>query len=244
VDAGGTPGSAVDLGRRVTLPALWAFGLARLHALVITHGDPDHIGGAPAILRALSPREIWDGIPVPPHAPLRRLRERADRNSIRWTERRAGDVLRIGTTTIRVLHPPPPDWERIRVRNDDSVVLEVRIGDVAFVLPGDITQAVEPAIASAVHAAPIVVVKAPHHGSAGSSSPRFVDAARPTAVVFSAGPRNPFGHPARAIVQRYRDGGAAIFSTPEDGAIVIDTNGREAVAWTWGSRRRERLLPR
>jgi hypothetical protein len=45
-------------------------------------------------------------------------------------------------------------------------------------------------------------------------------------------------------VQRYRDAGAATFSTPDDGAIVVDTDGREAIAWTWGSGRREKLLPR
>ena len=244
VDAGGVPGSSFDLGRRVTLPAAWAFGISRLHALVVTHGDPDHIGGAPAVLRALAPHEVWDGIPVPPHEPLRRLRERADRRGTRWIERRTGDVVRIGEMTIRVLHPPPPMWERIRVRNDDSIVLEIRVGDVAIVLPGDITQAVEPEVTRAIDPAPTLIVKAPHHGSAGSSSQRFVDATHPSAVVFSAGQRNPFGHPAPAIVQRYRAAGATVFSTPEDGAIVIDTDGREAVAWTWGSRRREVIAPR
>ena len=149
--------------------------------------------------------------------------------------------MQAGDSTIRVLHPPPPTWERRRVRNDDSIVLAIRVGDVAVVLPGDITQAVEPNVASAFESAPIAIVKAPHHGSADSSSQRFVDAMHPSAVVFSAGQRNPFGHPAPAIVQRYRAAGATIFSTPEDGAVVVDTNGREAILWTWGSRRREMI---
>jgi competence protein ComEC len=86
---------------------------------------------------------------------------------------------------------------------------------------------------------PLTVVKAPHHGSAGSSSPEFVAAARPAAVIFSAGRRNPFGHPAPSVVARYREAGAAIFSTAEDGAIVIDTDGRRARAWTVTGRERE-----
>ena len=44
---------------------------------------------------------------------------------------------------MRVLHPPAPDWERPRVRNDDSVVLEVVYGDVALLLTGDIGAEVE-----------------------------------------------------------------------------------------------------
>ena len=123
------------------------------------------------------------------------------------------------------------------MRNDDSIVLEVRIGDVAFVLPGDITAAVEPAVLAHLDPAPIVIVKAPHHGSAGSSSQAFVDTLHPAAVVFSAGRRNPFGHPAPAVVDRYRRAGALIFSTADEGAVVIDTDGHTVRAWTWTGRR-------
>ena len=237
VDAGGVPGSSFDLGRRVTLPAAWAFGVRRLSALVVTHGDPDHIGGAPAILRALAPLEIWEGVPVPTHEPLQRLHASADRAGIPWIARRTGEALTIGSAAIRVLNPPAPDWERPRVRNDDSIVLDVRIGDVAIVLPGDITQAVEPAVAAHFEPAPLVILKAPHHGSAGSSSQRFIDALNPAAVIFSAGRRNPFGHPAPAVVDRYRTAGVRTFSTADDGAVVIDTDGHTAVVWTVSGRR-------
>jgi competence protein ComEC len=249
VDAGGVPGATFDLGRRVTLPAAWAFGVRRLGALVLTHGDPDHIGGAPAILRALSPREVWDGIPVPRHEPLQRLRAAAAAARIPWVERRAGEMLAAGETlaagavAITVLNPPDPDWERQKVRNDDSIVLEVRIGSVAFILPGDITRAIEPEIINRLVPAPLVIVKAPHHGSAGSSSPAFVEATHPAAVVFSAGRRNPFGHPAPAVVDRYEAAGAKVFSTAEDGVVVIDTDGTQVEIWTWSGTHRFLYAP-
>ena len=231
VDAGGVASPGFDLGRRVTLPASWAFGVTRLSALVLTHGDPDHIGGAPAILRGLWPAEIWDGIPVPPHEPLRRLHELAARAEIPWIEKRAGETMTMGSARITVLNPPDPDWGRQKVRNDDSIVLELRIGSVAFLLPGDITRAVEPGVVARFEPAPIVIVKAPHHGSAGSSSPAFVDAMHPSVVLFSAGRRNPFGHPAPAVVARYRAAGARVFSTVDDGAVVLDTDGRTVLVW-------------
>jgi competence protein ComEC len=241
VDAGGVPGSSFDLGRRVTLPAAWAFGVTRLGALVLTHGDPDHAGGAPAILRALRPREIRDGIPVPPNEAMRRIRALAGRAGVAWTETRAGHSFALGDATVSVLNPPAPDWERAKVRNDDSIVLQIRLGDVAFILPGDITRAVEPAVIARMAAAPLTIVKAPHHGSAGSSTQAFVDAARPAAVVFSAGRRNPFGHPAPVVVNRYRAAGAKVFSTAEDGAVVVDTDGKSVVVWTWASEKRTSL---
>lgn len=241
IDAGGVPGSTFDLGRRVTLPAVWAFGVRALSVLALTHGDPDHIGGAPALLRALTPGEIWEGVPVPRHELLQRLRAAAERAHIPWLERHTGDALTLGDVTLRVLNPPVPDWERQRVRNDDSIVIEARVGDVAVILPGDITQAVEPAVLVHAGAAPLTIVKAPHHGSAGSSSPRFVADLHPAAVIFSAGRRNPFGHPAPLIVDRYRAAGARVFSTADDGAVVIDTDGRTVVMWCPATGRRDVL---
>jgi competence protein ComEC len=244
VDTGGAPGSSFDLGRRVTLPAAWAFGARRLSALVLTHGDPDHIGGAPALLRALRPREIWEGVPVPGHEPLQRLRAAAERAGIAWATRSAGATLAAGPLTLRVLHPPAPDWERRRVRNDDSIVLEARAGGVAFLLTGDITQAVERDLIPHLDPAPLTIVKAPHHGSAGSSSAAFVDALRPVVAIFSAGRRNPFGHPAPAVVARYRAAGARVFSTADDGAVVVDTDGVHVVVWCPATGRRDVLTAR
>jgi competence protein ComEC len=237
VDAGGAPGGSFDLGRRVTVPALWAFGVDRLGSLVITHGDPDHVGGAPGVIRALRPQWVCEGIFVFSHGPMIRLHEAADRRGVRWRELRAGHALDAGAASIRVLHPPEPDWERRRVRNDDSVVLDVRLENVEIVLPGDISRDVERTIAGELGRARLVIVKAPHHGSAGSSSPEFIAAAHPAAVVFSAGRRNPFGHPAPAVVDRYGAAGARIFRTDEDGAVVVDTDGSTVVLWTWSGRR-------
>jgi len=65
----------------------------------------------------------------------------------------------------------------------------------------------------------------------------FLDAVRPAAVVFSEGRGNRFGHPAPAVLQRYRDRHAVIFRTDEDGAIVLDTDGHDVTFTTWSGRR-------
>ena len=63
-----------------------------------------------------------------------------------------------------VHHPPPPDWERQRVRNDDSLVMELRFGDVSMLLTGDIGHDVEQSLLPLFYLRPLVVLKVPHHG--------------------------------------------------------------------------------
>ncbi len=227
IDAGGLPGSSFDIGSRVVVPSLRALGVRRLEEFVITHGDPDHLGGAESVVRRLAPRVIREGAPVPPHLGLRALAGYAAASGVTWRTVQAGDVDRVSGVEIRVLHPPLPDWERQRVRNDDSIVLEFRLGDVSIVLPGDIGAVPELALAPRLSLAPLVVLKAPHHGSATSSTQAFIDAARPAAVIFSSGRNNRFGHPAPTVVARYAAAGVAMFGTAEDGAVIVETDGRD-----------------
>jgi competence protein ComEC len=238
VDAGALAGTAFDMGTRVILPAMRALGVRHLHALVLTHGDPDHVGGAAALLRAVEVANVWEGIPVPPHTLLRELAQMARLRRVVWRTVRPGDIERSGGAEVRVHHPPPPDWERQRVRNDDSVVMEVRYGDVSILLPGDIGREGEHAIVPHLSLAPLVILKAAHHGSATSSTEEFLDAAKPQAVIFSAGRNNRFGHPARVVVDRFRRRGVEMFNTAEDGAVFVDTDGKTFSVSGWRSRRR------
>jgi competence protein ComEC len=122
------------------------------------------------------------------------------------------------------------------VRNDDSIVLELRFGDVSIILPGDIGRVPELSLAPTLRLAPLVVLKAPHHGSATSSTQAFIDAVHPAAVVFSAGRNNRYGHPAPAVVARYKAARAHLFSTADDGAVIVETDGRVVEIRTFDGR--------
>ncbi len=233
VDTGGLAGpSTFDIGDRVVAPVLRSSGVRRLDYLVLTHGDPDHIGGAAAVVDEFRPRQIWEGVPVPRFEPLQRLRAAADQARLTWTTVRAGLRLTVDGVELAVLHPPPPDWERQRVRNDDSVVIELRWRDVSFLLTGDVGKAVERDLIPALSRAPMRIVKVPHHGSLTSSTPEFIQALHPAIAVFSAGRNNRFGHPAPEVLARYRAAHAQILRTDRDGEIDIITDGYSISAST------------
>jgi competence protein ComEC len=237
IDAGGLAGTSLDIGSRVVSPAYWALGVRRLDYMSISHGDPDHIGGAASVFRDFRPSEIWEGVPVPPHAPTKRLRGLADAAGVPWRTLQSGDHISIGDVLVTVHHPPPPDWERQRVRNDDSEVIEIQYGGVSFVFTGDIGRETETAIAASFARAPIRILKVPHHGSATSSSIDFLRALHPAVAVISDGRGNPYGHPVPAVLERYRSIGAAIYRTDLDGAVTVETDGRTVRVHTFTNRR-------
>ena len=237
VDAGGLgTSSTFDIGDRVVGPALRALGVRRLDYLALSHGDPDHIGGARTVLREFRPREIWEGIPVPQFEPLAVLRREAQSLGLRWSNVFDGDRFTLDGVEVAVRHPMPAEWERPRVRNDDSLVLEVRWHDVSLLLTGDIGAATEARLARTRPSGQIRVLKVPHHGSLTSSSVEFLRAVRPVIAVVSAGRDNRFGHPAPEVLARYHDAGAAMFRTDQDGAVRIDTDGHSIDVHTFGGR--------
>jgi competence protein ComEC len=226
VDTGGvTVKGDFDIGDRVLGPALRARQLLRLDYLVVTHGDPDHIGGARAIVRDFQPREVWWSVPVANHEPTARVRAEAERARASWRTLQRGDGVEIGGVDVRVLHPPAPDWERQKVRNNDSIVLELRFGRVSMLLTGDIGREVEQEILASLDLLPMVVLKVPHHGSGTSSSEEFVQRLKPAVALIGVGRANPYGHPVPSVLERYREQGTEIFRTDRDGEVEVTTDG-------------------
>ncbi len=239
VDAGGVP-SGFDLGGRVVVPALWALGVRRLDWLAFTHADLDHVDGARAVTAILRPREVWEGTPVLRDARREALRELAVSQGVGWRQLQRGDTLDVGPVRLSILHPPLPDWERQRVRNDDSLVMQVRYGEVEWLLTGDVGRAVETQLAVADEAGHIRlrVLKVAHHGSRTSTSAELLDRAPPEVALISAGRGNLFGHPAPEVTARLVAAGAELFRTDQDGAIRLESNGREVRVETMSGRRR------
>jgi competence protein ComEC len=234
IDTGGAPfGGSLDIGRRVLAPALWARGLRSLDSLLVTHGDPDHLGGAIAITDGFRPRQIWEGIRVQRHEAMQALVNEAARLQIPVTPLRSGRAWGENAFHVRVLHPAEPDWERRRVRNDDSVVLEVVYGDVALLLTGDISADVERAIVPLLTPAKTRILKVAHHGSRTSSSSELLETWRPQIAIISCGRGNRFGHPAAEVLRRLESIAATVYRTDLEGQITVEIDGHSARTTTF-----------
>ncbi len=199
-----------DAGRTVVLPVLRYFGIRQLDALVISHGDADHVGGAKSVLERFPEAELISA-------------ERFGLDFRRYRPCIAGTQWRWDGVLFRVLHPGDPgavDWSE----NDGSCVLLIQTAHAAVLLPGDIERRAEAHLTRNARIPAIDLVIAPHHGSQSSSTPAFVAATRPRYIVFSVGYRNRWGFPDAQIVQRWRQAGACPMTTADNGALVFEIN--------------------
>ena len=65
------------------------------------------------------------------------------------------------------------------------------------------------------------LLKVAHHGSRTATTEEFVSAVRPRVAIASAGAGNPYGHPARATLERLAVAGARVYRTDQDGSVTV-----------------------
>jgi competence protein ComEC len=216
-DTGPAWGPQSDAGERVLLPYLRAEGVTALDTLVVSHDDNDHSGGAASLLRSLSIGTFISSLK--PDHPLHAVQgtalayRSACRSGMAWS----WDGVR-----FEFLHPGRRPENPFRGTNDDSCVLRIEAGGQRVLLTGDIERIAErELLAAGASQLRADVLLAPHHGSATSSTPEFLDAVSARHAVFQVGYRNRFRHPNPEVLARYRSRHSNIWRTDIHGAIQM-----------------------
>ena len=214
-DSGPRIGAGNDAGSRVIVPYLRSRGIRHLDALVVSHLDLDHSGGALAVLRNLRVDWVASSLPQDHEIVAAATRHFACRRGQRW---------RWGDARFEWLHPgtEPVSGGRSPT-NARSCVLRVDTPAGSALLAGDIEAAQERALVAAADDPPLRadVLLAPHHGSTTSSTGEFLDAVQPAVAIFQVGYRNRYRHPNPKVLDRYRQRDIAILRNDAHGALTL-----------------------
>jgi len=198
-------------------------GIERLAALVVTHPQADHAGGAAAVLRELEVGQLI-------FAAEDRLATRAAAIAgTRTHELARGAALRSGALRVEVLWPPAEASERgsapIEDPNALSLVLLARWRYFEILLTGDAEAEAVP-----IDPGPVDVLKVAHHGSVDTGLPELLARTSPELAVISAGAGNPYGHPAAATLEMLGAAGVPTLRTDLQGELALEaTRGGWAV---------------
>ena len=210
----------VDTGRRVIAPYLWANHISRLDAIFLSHPDRDHMGGTPYILEHFTVGVLYLG-PTSFDTPLENeILAICEQRGIPVLRLKQGDVLSLDDTKLTVLYPTVNGMAGAS-DNDQSLVFQVSWPGMDLLFTGDIEKAGEAAVTKLVN--PVGMVKVPHHGSATSSSPAFVQATRPSIAVVSVGRRGRRSVVRQEVLDRWEAVGAQVYRTDRMGSIRVQT---------------------
>ena len=198
-------------------------GVSRLEALVLTHPDLDHIGGATAVLGAVEVGEIVDPATPTGRPAYVELLALAESRGIGWRRALAGQTWKMDGVEFAVLAPAEEPIIGDTDANASSVIIVVSHGDFDVLLTGDAPAEAERAILPelAARAPALEILKVGHHGSDTSTDPLLLERVRPQVAILSLGRNNRYGHPKPIVLRRLIESGAAIHRTDLHGSVTV-----------------------
>ena len=217
-DTGPAFSSETDSGNRIIVPYLRAQGVRTLDALVLSHPDRDHVGGARSLGRDVPLSLVRHSLPADDSL----LPELVDEGMAAPTPAvrcAAGQRWEWDGVAFSILYPPP--HALARDDNAMSCVLSVSAAGKRLLMTADIEAADERWLVAHADQLPADILVVPHHGSKTSSIPAFIDAVAAREAIFTVGYRNRSGHPRADVVARYAASGAQMHRTDRDGALTF-----------------------
>ena len=203
-----------DGANRVILPYLKSRGIDHLDAVIISHNDNDHSGGARSLFDDIG--IDWVASSLAADSPIV-LAAPSHRRCV------AGQRWSWDGVDFEILHPGAPSYDSTKWKpNARSCTLKLTHGLQSMLLPGDIEAVQESELVGADPARlKATVLLAPHHGSGTSSTLPFLEAVQPQLAIFQVGYRNRYHHPKPEVFARYADLGIGRYRNDLSGAITL-----------------------
>jgi competence protein ComEC len=229
IDGGPSP-QAIDTELGKHLP----FWDRSIELVVLTHPHADHLAGLVEVLNRYQVGEVlYPALATSDEGEYDKplfdewLRLIQDKN-IKSTLAQAYQELSLGDIVIDVLNPPASPLAGTESDVDNNgVVLQVRAGEISFLITGDLMWEGEQEMSYERLLPQSTVLKVAHHGSDTSTTDEFLNVLMPRVAVISVGV-NDYGHPKQEVLDRLagRLGEANIYLTDESGTIEFITDGR------------------
>lgn len=204
-------------------------GVKVIDQLIITHPHADHLGGADAIFKNFTVKQIYDSGQTTTTSLYRQYLAAVKKQGIPFTVATSGMQIDVGKGAVLDIMAPEKQFINGTDAdlNNNSIVARLVCGDFSLLLAGDAEKEAEQQLV-AKHKSELksTVLKSPHHGSRSSSSPAFLKAVAPAAAIISVGANNDYHHPHDTTLKKYAAASVKVYRTDRDGTVTITTDGK------------------
>jgi len=215
---GGTQASGLTV-----LNYLAGLNVTRIHLMVATHMDADHIGGLITVLGStIQVDEVVINGMASDTVNYTNFMSLVQSHTV-TIARRGQTYMLTSTTNLTILNPIQP--LQFSDQNDNSIVMKLQSGEASFLLTGDAEADAEQSMLVSGLNLQSDVLKVGHHGSRYATTNQFLGNVSPSYAIISAGKDNPYGHPHQETIQRLLSHGVITYGTFESGTIVATTDG-------------------
>ena len=234
IDGGGFRGGSFDTGQMIIAPYLWQLKIKKIDYLVLTHPQIDHMGGLGFMAAHFHPKEFWWNGDESEGESFTKLMGIIDsKGIIKRLPKELDDIIEIGKTEIRLLHPLPPEGSTSPYHghldlNNNSMVLKITYKGKSLLFPGDLEKQGEELVTEV--AGPELsshILLAPHHGSKTSCTNVFLNKVKPRLCIISSGRNNYFRFPHQESLDRLEQAECKTLRINQVGAIQLKLNEEE-----------------
>ena len=194
-------------------------GVQKIDALILTHPDKDHIGGARAVVQSFPVAQVF----VSPYEKGSALQEGLEKTlsdlGIPVRVPREAQIVSCGSLEM-TLYPPLDTYEE---SNDSSLLVYAKHGEVSMLFAGD-AEKKRLKEALAIPFGPVDLYKVAHHGRGGKNAAEFAQKLCPRYAVVTA------QNVEESLARVFSGMGTEVYVTVPEHTVRFESDGRTLAA--------------
>lgn len=194
------------------IPYLKSQGIKKIDALVLTHGDYDHMGEAINLVNNFTVEKVIFNCGEFNELEQELIKVLNDKKIPYYF---CIKELNIDNNKLYFLNSKEYGNE-----NDNSSVIYLNYNHYKFLFMGDAGVEVEEDLIEKYNLEDIDVLKVGHHGSKTSSGKDFIDEINPKYSIISVSKNNRYGHPNKEVLENLNN--SKLYRTDQDGSVMFE----------------------
>ncbi len=197
-------------------------GITDLSYIIASHYDEDHIAGLIGAMATRRVQKVLCGAYEADTQVFQSFQSRLAACGAEVVHPVTGDSFMLGSAEIEVLSPV---WYEYGNENNNSIAVRIRYGKFRCVITGDAEAEAEDDMRKQKLDLSADLLVVGHHGSASSSTERFIESVHPVAALISCGAVTEYGLPAEQVLNILKERGITLFRTDLQGTVTCYSDG-------------------